>query len=482
MKLRSMLFWVHLLAGVVAGVVIAVMSLTGALLAFEKQVIAWAEGRNRRVLAAGEDGARLPVQSVLERIQRETGRMPVALTWYRDTGLAVEIVMGREEVLYWDPVSDELRPSRAAGVRKAMAALTSWHRWLGMEGEGRSRGKAITGACNVAFLVLIVTGAVLWWPVRRGGSAWRVRLWFRGGMRGRARDWHWHHVLGLWCGPVLLILSATAVVISYEWASRWVTALGANQTAGPSVLSRPSGGDELVEADARRQWTVDELWARVSGEVPHWTRVMVRFGGNRPGGPRSGGGSSPAERRLEGVVGESGKQSGGRGDLGGSKEEARDGVSTRRDGFVAGGGGGRDGRGGGVMTFTVQERGAWPLFAVVRIQVDSRSGRVESVERHEDQPLGRRLRAWLRYLHTGEALGWPGQLVAMGASLGAVVLVWTGLALSWRRFFGRGVVVGLEGDGAAGSRSVSAPLEGKGPQFTDKESQPTASGRRGGVI
>ena len=40
---------------------------------------------------------------------------------------------------------------------------------------------------------------------------------------------------------------------------------------------------------------------------------------------------------------------------------------------------------------------------------------------------------WLRFLHTGEALGWPGQLVAGIASLGGVMLVWTGLALAVRR-------------------------------------------------
>ncbi|WNZ58636.1 PepSY domain-containing protein [Myxococcus sp. MxC21-1] len=43
----------------------------------------------------------------------------------------------------------------------------------------------------------------------------------------------------------------------------------------------------------------------------------------------------------------------------------------------------------------------------------------------------------LRFLHTGEALGLLGQLVAAIASLGGVFLVYTGFALSWRRFFSR---------------------------------------------
>ena len=47
-------------------------------------------------------------------------------------------------------------------------------------------------------------------------------------------------------------------------------------------------------------------------------------------------------------------------------------------------------------------------------------------------------RLWMRFLHTGEALGAGGQLMAGIASLGAAMLVWTGLALALRRL-ARGV-------------------------------------------
>jgi uncharacterized iron-regulated membrane protein len=51
--------------------------------------------------------------------------------------------------------------------------------------------------------------------------------------------------------------------------------------------------------------------------------------------------------------------------------------------------------------------------------------------------LGRQVRSWTRFLHTGEALGVVGKALAAIASAGAVLLVWTGFALAWRRFFFR---------------------------------------------
>ena len=49
---------------------------------------------------------------------------------------------------------------------------------------------------------------------------------------------------------------------------------------------------------------------------------------------------------------------------------------------------------------------------------------------------GFKFRRWLRYAHTGEVYGVIGQSIAGAVSLGAAVMVWTGVAMSWRRFFG----------------------------------------------
>jgi uncharacterized iron-regulated membrane protein len=46
---------------------------------------------------------------------------------------------------------------------------------------------------------------------------------------------------------------------------------------------------------------------------------------------------------------------------------------------------------------------------------------------------GQRLRTWFRFVHTGEEYGILGQTIAALASLAACFLVYTGLALAYRR-------------------------------------------------
>jgi uncharacterized iron-regulated membrane protein len=67
MKLRQIIFWLHLTAGVVAGTVILVMFVTGALLAFERQIIALAERDFRRVNPPAAGTPRLSLDTVVAK-------------------------------------------------------------------------------------------------------------------------------------------------------------------------------------------------------------------------------------------------------------------------------------------------------------------------------------------------------------------------------------------------------------------------------
>ena len=90
---RRILFWVHLTAGSVAGKVILVMSVTGVLLAYRRQVIGWAD---RSFQAQPAPGARrLPVEELLARLQAAQGRMPSGITVRSEADAPVAFDLGR---------------------------------------------------------------------------------------------------------------------------------------------------------------------------------------------------------------------------------------------------------------------------------------------------------------------------------------------------------------------------------------------------
>jgi uncharacterized iron-regulated membrane protein len=65
--------------------------------------------------------------------------------------------------------------------------------------------------------------------------------------------------------------------------------------------------------------------------------------------------------------------------------------------------------------------------------LDAATGAVQAWQPFSSQSTGQKARSWIRFLHTGEALGIVGQTIAGIVSLTSVLMVWTGLALAYRR-------------------------------------------------
>src|SRR5262245_65076753 len=93
-------------------------------------------------------------------------------------------------------------------------------------------------------------------------------------------------------------------------------------------------------------------------------------------------------------------------------------------------------RPGAPVVAIIQEPPAWHPAPRSQLTLDASTAAVVSWEPFAAQNLGRRLRSWVRPLHTGEAAGIVGQAIAGLVSAGGAFLVYTGAALAWRRFRG----------------------------------------------
>src|SRR5687767_2475764 len=104
-RLRTILFWLHLAAGLTAGVVVLSMAASGTLLAFEPQIVEWAERGVRFVAPPADGAARLPLEDLAARAQASVpGARVSAVTVRSDRTASVAVGLGRENgTVYVDP-------------------------------------------------------------------------------------------------------------------------------------------------------------------------------------------------------------------------------------------------------------------------------------------------------------------------------------------------------------------------------------------
>ena len=375
MTLRKTIFWIHLGTGVTAAIVILMMSVTGVILTYDMQLNEWAR-RGYRATPSGPDARPLPADSLLERAASASPEAePSSITLSADPLAPATVGFGRRQTLYVDRYTGEIRGDGDTGMRRFLRAVMYWHRWFAVSDDNRAIGRAVTGAANLGFLFLVVSGFYLWWPRTWTRKSLRNVTWFRQGLGSKARDFNWHNVIGFWMAVPLLIIVFSGAMISYRWVGNLIYVAvgetpptrGARSGARSPATDEPEPSAELV-ARVSYQSILD----RAAADSPGWRRLTVRI-------PETGG--TPLTVQV---------------DHGSQRQAAK-----RTN-----------------LTFDPSD-GALTARA---------SGLPES--------RGQRIRSWLRFAHTGEVYGLVGQTVAGIASAGAMVLVWTGLALTWRRFFG----------------------------------------------
>ncbi|MDB6079672.1 MAG: putative iron-regulated rane protein, partial [Akkermansiaceae bacterium] len=218
LALRKILFWAHLVAGVTAGLVILVMALTGTVISFERQITEAANGFKITVPADGKKLSAEELLAALKQAAPETA--PTAMTLRSDADAPVAFQFGREKTLFLDPYTGQVLGEGAKKTRAFFQFVTGLHRWLALQGDMKDVGQGITSAAALIFFFIILSGLYLWIPKRWTRKGIKVVTSFQGGLKGRARDWNWHNVLGIWFAVPLLILSLTGVIMAYPWANK----------------------------------------------------------------------------------------------------------------------------------------------------------------------------------------------------------------------------------------------------------------------
>ena len=274
-KFRKVIFWTHLTSGLLAGIVIFIMSVTGALLSFERNIIEFSE-RDMRYAPDSAGAAKLSPQQVIDKLREQRpDAKPSAMTITNEPNAAWLIAFGREGQVFANPYTGEITGEGNKAVRGFFTEMRDWHRWVALSGDQRPIGKAITGACNLLFLLLAMSGIYIWFPRKLEWKRIKPVFWFRRGVRGKARNFNWHNVIGFWTSLVLIVLTLTATVISYQWASNLLYTLTGNEA--PQQQGPPGGGASQAEQAYAWPENLDAAWATGENQSPGWKSLSLRL-------------------------------------------------------------------------------------------------------------------------------------------------------------------------------------------------------------
>ncbi|MCB9251436.1 MAG: PepSY domain-containing protein [Flavobacteriales bacterium] len=207
-SIRSMLVKLHLWGGLVSGLVIFIVSITGCIYVFEDEFrsILYKDLIFQKEKITGEI---LPSEIVKNIENRLPGQKLKTIKIRTNAERSIEVVLKTGKRLYYNPVTGNIKkvPEKKWDF---LSMVLIMHRSLYLG----SVGKKIVAVSAFIFTLMLILGMILWWPLGKRN----LKLKFKPFIKGNyfIRIYTMHSVLGFYAFIFLLITGSTGVVYGFK--------------------------------------------------------------------------------------------------------------------------------------------------------------------------------------------------------------------------------------------------------------------------
>jgi uncharacterized iron-regulated membrane protein len=265
--LKKIASQLHLWLGISSGLVVFVVALTGCLLVFEDELEP-VINKQFHVVNVVEGQHRLPLD-VLQRTVRE--RFPskkitrVSFEPGADRTVVFGLKSGKKEKGLFSVAVNPYN-GQIAGTRQENDAffhvVLQLHRYLCLE----ETGKVITGISCVMFLVIMITGLILWWPNRKNR---KQRFTVKWDAKFKRLNWDLHAIFGFYTLPFVFIIAITGLVWSYKWVNNMIYIAFDGK---PQQKREAPANISLVSAN---QGTLETIFKETNRQLPNPGRILM---------------------------------------------------------------------------------------------------------------------------------------------------------------------------------------------------------------
>ena len=386
MSFKKLIGKLHLWLGLGSGLVVLVVSLTGCLYVFQRELFEAAH-REALFVAPPPPGTQpLPYSVVYQKAVAALGPgAPVYYaTAYRAPGRAWSFMAykgtpgkpyfgGQVEVLrsaYVNPYTGQV--TGIIDNKYEFFQLVKSVHWDLLLGDA---GRWAVSYGTLIFVFMLLSGLVLWWPKNK--AARKQRLKVKWDASGKRLNYDLHNTVGFYVTLVALAIALTGLTWSFDWVRNGVAYLA---TGHPAAAHGGKGGKgkkgqpqdkaatlsaaDQAQADRSLDAAVRDAWQRIPAAVTVSAKPLTSF-------------KDPLTVRVN------------------------EGESTR--------------------------------FRADQLTYDARTGVFQKAELYRDKLAGEKFLSMNYDLHVGAILGWPTKVLAFLASLVCASLPVTGFFIWWNR-------------------------------------------------
>jgi uncharacterized iron-regulated membrane protein len=230
-KFKKITGWLHLWIGLVTGVVVLIVSITGCIYVFNEEIF---NAVNRDIVYVHKVGQPKPVSELLAIAQQAVGPGKVLSNVKISADNKSYVFSGfkvnkKEKINLWyfsqfeylNDVYVNQYTGKVLGIidvrYEFFNIVEQLHRQLLLV---KPIGSLIVGSCILLFLVMLISGFILWLP--KNYKQFKRSITIKWNAKWKRVNYDLHNSLGLYVLPVAMLIAITGLVWSFKW---WETGI-----------------------------------------------------------------------------------------------------------------------------------------------------------------------------------------------------------------------------------------------------------------
>jgi uncharacterized iron-regulated membrane protein len=267
MDIKKVTGKIHLWLGLLSGLLVFIIAITGSLYVFQEEIQNLTQPfRHIEV----QDKPFLPPSQLLSMARKELPGKSVHAVKYNGKDKAAEVIFYQYSPSYYYTVYLNPYDSRVLKVYNSGAGffrfiiMGHYYLWLPPD-----IGKPVVATTTLVFVVMLISGWVLWFPKRLSAIKRSLVIIWEKGTHWKRKIFDWHNVLGFYAGFIALILALTGLIWGFQWfADNVYKGAGGQKSLLYNVpvvkVSLPSGGA-----------AIDRVWLQMQAGYPGAQSIEV---------------------------------------------------------------------------------------------------------------------------------------------------------------------------------------------------------------
>ncbi|RFZ81141.1 PepSY domain-containing protein [Mucilaginibacter terrenus] len=225
-RVKAIAAWLHLWVGLVTGIVVVIVGATGCVLVFEDELF---DLFHHNLVHVKETGPSRPVSQLLLTAQQAVGKSKsitdirineegdsyvfsaTKVNEHKDINLSYFSQFKYRTDIYVNPYTGKVLG--AIDIRyEFFNVVEQLHRQLLLV---KPIGSVIVGTCVLLFLLMMITGFMLWLP--KNYRQLKKNLSVKWGAKWKRVNYDLHNSLGFYALPIAIIIAVTGLTWSFKW-------------------------------------------------------------------------------------------------------------------------------------------------------------------------------------------------------------------------------------------------------------------------